>query len=90
MRRQLTHQRLARGLGNVAGHGALVAVGAQVISRLGVRALRVLQEGRPPGARVIAAARPLDLDHVGAQVGQGLGAPGAREHAGEVEDADAG
>jgi hypothetical protein len=37
-------------------------------------------------AHVIAAGR-LDLDHLGALVGQQHGAPGARHHGGEVEDA---
>ena len=39
-------------------------------------------------ARVVAAARPLDLDHFGAEVGEQLRAPRAREHAAQVEDLD--
>jgi len=31
---------------------------------------------------------PLDLDHVGAEIGKRLRAPGTREHAGQVQHAD--
>ena len=87
---QLAHQRLALRLGNVAGNAALVAVGAQVIRRF-VRfaAIGRGQKGRAPVARVVAGAGALDLDHVGAQIGQGLRAPRPGQHAGEVEYADA-
>ena len=89
VRRQLADQLLAFRFGDVAGHRALVAVGSQVVGGL-VRFLPVVaeQEGRAPGAGVVAAAGALDLDHVRPQVGQGLGAPGAREDAGKVEDTD--
>ena len=43
----------------------------------------------PEGAHVVAAAGPLDLDHVGAQVAQEGRRVGPRDHAGEIEDADA-
>ena len=36
-------------------------------------------------ARVVAFAGTLDLDHVGTQIGQHLGAPGAGENPGQVE-----
>ena len=36
------------------------------------------------------AGRTLHLDDVGAKVGEDLVAPGAGQHAGQVEDADAG
>ena len=87
---QRADQRLALGPGDVAGHAALVAVGAQVVGGL-VRLAAVVgrQKGRAPGARVVAGAGALDLDHVGPQVGQGLGTPGAGQHAGQVKDADA-
>ena len=90
MHNKLTNQRLAFGFGNVTGQRTLVAIGAQVVGNLlRLRALRVFQEGRASGPRVVAGAGAFDLDHVGAEVGERLGAPGAREHAGEVEDADA-
>jgi hypothetical protein len=47
------------------------------------------QEGRAPAAGVVAAAGALDLDHLGAEVGQGLGAPGPGQHARQVEHAHA-
>ncbi|MOA64898.1 hypothetical protein D3C78_1911070 [compost metagenome] len=54
----------------------LVAVGRQVIGGLaGVLAIGVLEERRAPGARVIAIARTLDLDHFGAKVGENLSGP---------------
>ncbi len=40
-------------------------------------------------ARVVAAVGVLDLDDLGAHVGQDLGAHGSRDHAGEIDDADA-
>ena len=40
------------------------------------------------GARVVALARLLDLDHVGALVGQDHGGPGPRQHRGQVDDAN--
>jgi len=90
MRHQRAHQRLAGGLRDVAGDRALVAVGTQVIGGFStLAAIGLHEEGWAPAAGVVAAARTLDLDHVGAQVGQVLGAPGAGQHAREVQDADA-
>jgi hypothetical protein len=51
---------------------------------------RIAQERRSPGSRVVTRAGPFDLDDVGAEIGQGLRAPGAREHARQVQDTDAG
>ena len=39
-------------------------------------------------ARVVARARPLDLDHLGAEIGEQLRAPRPGEHAAEVEHPD--
>ena len=90
MRCQLPNQRLPRRLRNVASHRAFVAVGTQVVSRLGCFiAVVILQKRRPPGPRVITGAGAFDLDDISAKVSQRLGTPGAREHAGEVKDADA-
>ena len=41
-------------------------------------------------ARVVALARALDLDHVGAEVGEQLARPRPGEDAGKVENANAG
>ena len=40
-------------------------------------------------AGVVAAARALDLDHFGAQIGEQLRAPRAGQHAAQIEDLDA-
>ena len=88
---QLAHQRLAVFGGDVDGHRLLAAVGGQVVGRLaGVVAAAVLEVGRAPAARVVAAAGAFDLDHLRAQVGQGLPGPGAGEHARQVEHAQVG
>ena len=87
---QIADQLLALGLGNVAGQRTLVAVGAQVIRRLGrVMAFAVFQKGRAPAARVVARPRSFDLDHVSPQIGQVLGTPRTGQHARQVKDSDA-
>jgi len=63
----------------------LAAIAGDVVG--GVARLRpaaVADEGRSPAARIVALARALDLDHLGAQVRQVLRSPRAGEHAGEV------
>jgi hypothetical protein len=90
LRRHLLQERLAVGRGHVDRDRALVAVaGREVAGLVGVVAVRVLDERRAPGARVVADAGAFDLDDVGAQVREDLRAPGAREHAGQIEDLDA-
>ena len=59
---------------------ALVAVQAEVVRRLAVAPRRT------PGARVVAAVGPLDLDHVGAEVAEQHGGERPGEHAREVRD----
>ena len=49
----------------------------------------VLEKRGPEPARVIPAARPLDLDYVRAQVAENLSAGRPRQDAGQVEDAEA-
>ena len=44
-------------------------------------------EGRTPAARIVAGAFALDLDDVGAEVGEHLPGPGARQDAGELDHA---
>ena len=88
--RHLADERLALGRGHVDGDRALVAVAGREIAGLrGVVALGVLQKGRAPLARVVTQAGALHLHHIAPQVGQHLGAPGASEHAREVEHLDA-
>ena len=85
--RHLPNQRLAFGFGHVDGDGAFVAVaGGEVAGLVGVVALRILQKRRAPVARVVALAGALDLDDIGPQVGQHLGAPRAGQHAGKIQN----
>jgi hypothetical protein len=87
--RHLAHQRLAGGGREIDRDRFLVAVGTQVVGRVArVRALAVLQEWRTPQARVVAAARPLDLDDFCAQITQRLAGPGAGQDARDVEHPD--
>ena len=74
---------LALGVLGVDGDRALVAVEHREVEA--VRALHVAQLA----ARDVADAGPLDLDHVGAHVGEQLRAGRARLHVGEIEDAHA-
>jgi hypothetical protein len=86
--RQLANDLLPLGSRDIDGQRALVAVGAQEIGGLARRlAIAVGQPRRPPAARVVAAAGPLDLDYLGAEVGQQLTGPGAGENARQVEHA---
>ena len=90
MLHQVADQRLPLRLRDIAGDRPLVPVRTEVIGRLGrIVAGTVLQERRAPGAGVIPCAGTLDLDHIGAQVCQCLGAPRAGQHAGQIEDTDA-
>src|SRR2546429_188936 len=57
-------------------------------SRSPVTVIAAAKEGRPPLARVVAVPGALHLDHLGAQVGEILGGPGSREHAGQVQHTD--
>jgi hypothetical protein len=49
--------------------------------------VRRLDEGRPPAPRVVARALALDLDDVGAEIGENLPGPGPRQDAGQFEHA---
>ncbi len=62
---------------------ALPAVDAEVVRRDAVAL------GRRPGAGLVAARRALDLDHLGAQVGEQHRGVGAGQHPGEVGDQQA-
>ena len=82
--RESPHDVLAAGIAQVDRDAALAAVHAHEVRRLAAR------EGRAPGAGLVALAGPLDLDDLGAEVGQQHRAVRPRQHAGQVEDADAG
>src|SRR3546814_19529266 len=60
-----------------------------IIGRAQIFALGAGNESRPPFARVVARARPLDLDHLGAEVGEQLPAPRPRKHTRPFDDSDA-
>jgi hypothetical protein len=52
-----------------------------------VAAVGRLDEGGAPAARIVAGAFALDLDDVGAEIGEHLPGPGARQDAGKLEHA---
>src|SRR5581483_10074500 len=91
LRGQGAHQLLPFGIGEIDGDRLLAAVAAGEVRRLGgVVAARVLDERRAPAAGIVAAAGALHLDYFGAEVGEDLRCEGPREHAGEIENPDAG
>jgi hypothetical protein len=51
-------------------------------------AVGALNERRPPSARVVAGAFALDLDYIGAEIGQDLSGPGPGQDAGKFKDAE--
>jgi hypothetical protein len=53
-------------------------------------AILALDEGRPPGARVVAGLGALDLDDVGAEIGEHLSGPRSGENARQLQHANAG
>src|SRR5215510_4930308 len=85
---ELPHQRLASRLADIDGDRPLAAVDRQIGRGLaGLASLRILVRDAQP-AHVVAMDGMLDLDHVGAEIGQHLAGPGAGEHAAEIEHAD--
>jgi hypothetical protein len=83
---QLADQRLAFGQCMIDCHRLLVAVAGQIErGDVGRLAVLVLEKRRAVGARLVAAAGPLDLDHVGAEIGEQLRRQRRREHARQVE-----
>ena len=88
-RGELARDRLPLRVREIQRERFLAAVGAGEIGRFaGVAALRVLEPRRAEGARVVTLFRPLDLDHLGAEVGEVLRRPRTREHTRQVEYAD--
>jgi hypothetical protein len=86
-RREAPHD-LATPLGREVGDDRALAAIARVEIGGRLLALRV-DEGRAPAARFVAL-RTLDLDDVGAQIGERLPGRRAREHARELDDAQSG
>src|SRR5690606_36047435 len=86
---EVAHRLLSGGAGDVEHDRALVAVGRQVVGGVrGLAPLAVREERRAPAAGIVAAARLLDLDDIGAEVAEALAAPGPGEDPGQVEDAN--
>ena len=79
-----------------AMHDGAAGFGLEIDRDAALVAVRAEKHGalsaaeRRPAPRLIAGAGRLDLDDLGAEVAQILGAERAREHLGEVENADAG
>src|SRR6185312_14918632 len=81
---------LAFRLRNVDGDRFLAAVGAEIERIVVVLfALGIGQIGRPEGAGIVAAARALDLDYLGPQIGQHLRRERPGQHPGQINDFDA-
>jgi hypothetical protein len=80
------NDRLPFGPGEIDRERLLVAIGAEVVGRFrGRRSRRIGEEGRPPGARLVARAGPLDLDDLGAEIAEHLSGPRAGEDPRQVE-----
>ena len=87
---QLTDDVLAFRRRDIDGDGLLAAVGAEIERVVVVLlAVGIGQVRRAEGARVVAAARPFDLDHLRAEIGQHLRRQRPRQHARQIEDFDA-
>ena len=87
LRRELAHDALAVLALEVAFDRALAAIGRMEIGGAEMAVL-ALDEGRPPGARVVAGLRALDLDDVGAEIGQHLACPRPGQNAGQFQHAN--
>jgi hypothetical protein len=87
---EFADQLLAARRRHVDEYRGFAAVGGEEIGGIAAAAVGVLDEGRTPAARVVAFAGFLDLDHLGAEIGEQLRRPGPGENAGEIENADVG
>src|SRR5688572_20786894 len=81
--REAAHDRLAFGLAQVERDRLLV-------TRLHLPPERYAVAHAPPAAQRVAVARRLDLDHLGAEIGERLAAEGPGDKRAELEDFDAG
>jgi hypothetical protein len=77
LRRKPAHDLRTFALGKIERDGALVSVGGEIIGGV---AFAVLDEGRPPRARVVARTWLFDLDYVSAEIAQDLCRPRAGQH----------
>ena len=68
---------------------ALAAIAGVVVGGRELAAVGALDERRAPAARVVARAGTLDLDHVGAEIGEDLPRPRAGQNARELENTNA-
>src|SRR3546814_6041822 len=66
--RKLTDLSLSLRRGHVDRDGALAAIASMEIGRAEIGAVRCRHEGRPPASRIVANARSLDLEDVGAKI----------------------
>ena len=67
---------------------ALAAIGGMEIGRADMAGRRRLQRREGPTTRIVTGALALDLDDVGAKIGQRLPGPGTGQNAGKFKDAD--
>ena len=79
---EVVEQLAAAGVLEIQRHAFLVPVDAQEIRAL------ALGKRRPPRACIVAGARPLNLDHASAHVGELHRAIGPCEDATEIQDSD--
>ena len=86
-RRELSHDAPALLGFEIELDRALAAIGGVEIGGAEMAAVSRFDEGRTPAARIVAGAFALDLDDVGAEVGEHLPGPGARQDAGELDHA---
>ena len=70
--------------------GTLAAIGAVKIGGAEMAAVGGRNKRRAPGAGVVAGALALDLDHVGAEIGQDLPGPRPCQDASKLQDAQTG
>ena len=86
-RHQFLDDALALGRGEIGLDRALAAIGAMKIGGAEMTAVGRLDEGRTPGARVVAGAGALDLDDVGAEIGEQLARPRTCQNPGQLQHA---
>ena len=83
---QSPYQLLPLGTGQVDRDRPLAPVGRLVVGGLGGPfAVAILHPRRPPATGIIAAARPLDLDHLSSKISQNLTAPWSSQHPAQIQ-----
>jgi hypothetical protein len=90
-RGEIAHDLLPLRIREIDRDRLLAAIGGGEIGGLGgVAALRVLEERRRERARIVAFTGSLDLDDLGAEVGEVLPGPRCSEHARKIEHTNMG